>query len=121
MGATNRPHELDEAVLRYITIPGNALLDNSNNGISFRRFPKRIYVRLPDAVTRMVLLTKLLSKHNNPLCEKQLSKLADLTDSYSSSDLTALAKDAALGPIRGNYFHHFTRRQLINLRALNQS
>ncbi|XP_059350367.1 spastin-like isoform X2 [Daphnia carinata] len=80
MGATNRPQELDEAVLR--------------------RFPKRIYISLPDVSARALLLTKLLSKHNNPLCEKQLAKLAELTDSYSSSDLTALAKDAALGPIR---------------------
>ncbi|XP_046442319.1 spastin-like isoform X6 [Daphnia pulex] len=59
MGATNRPQELDEAVLR--------------------RFPKRLYVRLPDASARVLLLTQLLSKHNSPL---------------------ALAKDAALGPIR---------------------
>jgi spastin len=50
------------------------------------------------------LLAKLLSKHNNPLSEKQLNKLAELTQSYSSSDLTALAKDAALGPIRGMIF-----------------
>jgi spastin len=30
-----------------------------------------------------------------------LDELATLTDGYSGSDLTALAKDAALGPIRG--------------------
>lgn len=37
----------------------------------------------------------------------QLRKLAEMTDGYSGSDLTALAKDAALGPIRGNdYFSH---------------
>lgn len=67
----------------------------------FRRFPKRIYISLPGVSARAILLTKLLSKHNNPLCGKQLTKLAELTGSYSSSDLTALAKDAALGPIRG--------------------
>nr|CAG4634692.1 EOG090X03KZ [Alona affinis] len=76
MGATNRPQELDEAVLR--------------------RFPKRIYVRLPDEGTRIALLTALLSKHSNPLSDKQLTELAKLTSGYSNSDLTALAKDAAL-------------------------
>ncbi len=54
-----------------------------------------------------MLLTKLLSKHNNPLSEKQLKELSKLTDSYSSSDLTALAKDAALGPIRGIFLSLF--------------
>ncbi len=66
-----------------------------------RRFPKRVYVQLPDTDTRVVLLKKLLSKHNNPLNSAELKQLAEKTKGYSSSDLTALAKDAALGPIRG--------------------
>ncbi|XP_054262178.1 spastin-like isoform X2 [Macrosteles quadrilineatus] len=80
MAATNRPYDLDEAVLR--------------------RFPKRIYVALPDAETRMKLLQRLLSRHDNPLSVAELHSLAALTDGYSGSDLTGLAKDAALGPIR---------------------
>ncbi|XP_062865987.1 spastin isoform X2 [Trichomycterus rosablanca] len=80
MGATNRPQELDEAVLR--------------------RFAKRIYVTLPSEETRLKLLQSLLSRHGNPLAQKELSQLARMTDGYSSSDLTSLAKDAALGPIR---------------------
>ncbi|XP_043914530.1 spastin [Protopterus annectens] len=80
MGATNRPQELDGAVLR--------------------RFAKRIYVSLPDEETRMMLLTNLLSKHGNPLNQKELLQLAKMTDGYSGSDLTSLAKDAALQPIR---------------------
>ncbi|EEB18440.1 proteasome-activating nucleotidase, putative [Pediculus humanus corporis] len=80
MAATNRPQELDEAALR--------------------RFSKRIYVTLPDHSTRKELLKHLLSKHDNPLSDYELEKLANLTVSYSGSDLTALAKDAALGPIR---------------------
>lgn len=80
MGATNRPQELDEAALR--------------------RFPKRVYVGLPDTCARVALLQKLLSKHDNPLSKKELERLARLTDGYSGSDLTALAKDAALAPIR---------------------
>ncbi|KAL6101635.1 spast [Pungitius sinensis] len=80
MGATNRPQELDEAVLR--------------------RFAKRIYVALPDAETRFTLLKNLLEKHGSPLSKNELSSLAKMTAGYSGSDLTSLAKDAALGPIR---------------------
>ncbi|GFG28471.1 hypothetical protein Cfor_11366, partial [Coptotermes formosanus] len=80
MAATNRPQELDEAALR--------------------RFSKRIYVTLPDHTTRVLLLRRLLSRHNNPLSQEELAKLATLTEGYSGSDLTGLAKDAALGPIR---------------------
>uniref|UniRef100_A0A3B3YLW1 microtubule-severing ATPase n=1 Tax=Poecilia mexicana TaxID=48701 RepID=A0A3B3YLW1_9TELE len=64
MGATNRPQELDEAVLR--------------------RFAKRVYVALPD---EKVLLSSPSSQ-------------SEATAGYSGSDLTSLAKDAALGPIR---------------------
>ncbi|XP_059475168.1 spastin isoform X3 [Neocloeon triangulifer] len=80
MAATNRPQELDEAALR--------------------RFSKRVYVTLPGPETRMALLGRLLAKQGSPLSEQDLAQLAHLTEGYSGSDLTALAKDAALGPIR---------------------
>ncbi|XP_066249266.1 spastin isoform X4 [Euwallacea similis] len=81
MGATNRPQELDEAVLR--------------------RFTKRVYVTLPDLEIRIRLLKKLLSKQGScSLSPQELKRLATLTEGYSASDLTGLAKDAALGPIR---------------------
>ncbi|XP_034323899.1 spastin-like isoform X3 [Crassostrea angulata] len=81
MGATNRPQELDNAVLR--------------------RFVKRVYVRMPNKDTRKGMLCHLLSKHGNPLSSQELDHIARLTEGYSGSDLNALAKDAALGPIRG--------------------
>lgn len=80
MAATNRPQELDEAALR--------------------RFPKRVYVTLPDLDTRIRLFTMLLAKQGCSLTQQELKRLATLTEGYSASDLTALAKDAALGPIR---------------------
>lgn len=80
MAATNRPQELDEAALR--------------------RFSKRVYVSLPNLDSRELLLRKLLEKQGSPLARDSLNKLAVLTDGYSGSDLTALAKDAALEPIR---------------------
>ncbi|XP_063905334.1 spastin isoform X2 [Zophobas morio] len=80
MAATNRPQELDEAALR--------------------RFPKRVYVTLPDLDTRAQLFKMLLAKQGCTLTQQELKRLATLTQGYSASDLTALAKDAALGPIR---------------------
>ncbi|XP_011502667.1 PREDICTED: spastin isoform X3 [Ceratosolen solmsi marchali] len=80
MAATNRPQELDEAALR--------------------RFSKRVYVTLPDYQTRIILLKRLLEKHDDPLTMEELNQMSMLTEGYSGSDLTGLAKDAALGPIR---------------------
>ncbi|KMZ05441.1 spastin isoform X1 [Drosophila simulans] len=80
LAATNRPQELDEAALR--------------------RFTKRVYVSLPDEQTRELLLNRLLQKQGSPLDTEALRRLAKITDGYSGSDLTALAKDAALEPIR---------------------
>ncbi|XP_075157040.1 spastin isoform X2 [Haematobia irritans] len=80
LAATNRPQELDEAALR--------------------RFTKRVYVSLPDIETRELLLRRLLQKQGSPLDTDALKRLAKLTEGYSGSDLTALAKDAALEPIR---------------------
>ncbi|XP_045142957.1 spastin [Echinops telfairi] len=54
--------------------------------------------------TRLLLLKNLLCKQGSPLTQKELAQLARMTDGYSGSDLTALAKDAALGPIRGSQF-----------------
>ncbi|XP_063387078.1 spastin isoform X4 [Cydia fagiglandana] len=82
MAATNRPHELDEAALR--------------------RFPKRVYVSLPDVRTRSQLLRGVLARGAAAaaLAPGELARLAALTDGYSGSDLTALCRDAALQPIR---------------------
>uniref|UniRef100_A0A669DGA9 Fidgetin-like protein 1 n=1 Tax=Oreochromis niloticus TaxID=8128 RepID=A0A669DGA9_ORENI len=78
MGATNRPQELDEAILRYV-------------------MPFYINISIN---TRFTLLKNLLGKHGSPLSQNELSCLAKVTAGYSGSDLTALARDAALGPIR---------------------
>jgi len=80
MGATNRPQELDEAARR--------------------RLVKRIYVPLPEKETRLGMINKLLGSQNHSLTSKELNWLADQTETYSGSDLTALCKDAALGPLR---------------------
>uniref|UniRef100_A0A1Q3FXA4 Spastin n=1 Tax=Culex tarsalis TaxID=7177 RepID=A0A1Q3FXA4_CULTA len=101
MAATNRPQELDEAALR--------------------RFPKRVYVTLPDLDTRELLLRRLLEKQNSPLDDADLKRLAMLTEGYSGSDLTALAKDAALEPIRELNVEQVKNMDPTKLRSIRES
>lgn len=101
LAATNRPQELDEAALR--------------------RFTKRIYVSLPDQKTREVLLQKLLEKQGSPLNDESLKKLAIMTEGYSGSDLTALAKDAALEPIRELNVEEVRNLDISAVRSMNES
>jgi SpoVK/Ycf46/Vps4 family AAA+-type ATPase len=80
IGATNRPHELDDAARR--------------------RFVKRLYIPLPAVSDREILLRRLLTKNQNSLTDKDLAKLSKDTDGFSGADLKALCTDASLGPIR---------------------
>jgi SpoVK/Ycf46/Vps4 family AAA+-type ATPase len=80
MGATNRPQELDEAARR--------------------RMVKRIYVPLPGVETRSRIIQGLLKDQKSSLTPDQILSLAQASNGYSASDLTALCRDAALGPIR---------------------
>uniref|UniRef100_A0A8W7MTT5 Spastin n=1 Tax=Anopheles arabiensis TaxID=7173 RepID=A0A8W7MTT5_ANOAR len=101
MAATNRPQELDEAALR--------------------RFPKRVYVTLPDRDTRELLLRRLLQKQGSPLSDADLAHLAQLTEGYSGSDLTALARDAALEPIRELNVEEVKNMDPTKLRSIRES
>ncbi|CAL1270402.1 unnamed protein product [Larinioides sclopetarius] len=80
VGATNRPHELDEAARR--------------------RFVKRLYVPLPEEAARRQIIEKLLKAHEHELSENDLQRICDETKGYSGSDVTHLCKEAAMGPIR---------------------
>ncbi|XP_011034651.1 PREDICTED: spastin [Populus euphratica] len=80
IGATNKPQELDDAVLR--------------------RLVKRIYVPLPDGNVRRVLLKHKLKGQAFSLPGGDLEKLVRETEGYSGSDLQALCEEAAMMPIR---------------------
>ena len=80
LAATNRPQEIDEAALR--------------------RFPKRIYIPLPEATTREKLLLHLMKDQKSTITTSDMKSVVQLTAGYSGSDLTALAREASLGPIR---------------------
>ncbi len=99
MGATNRPNELDNAALR--------------------RFPKRIYIGLPDLATRASLIRKLLDNQSHNLDAYDIQEVARLTDGYSGSDLTAVAKDAALGPIRERTVEDLKKLTVNKIRAIS--
>ncbi|KAL2330435.1 hypothetical protein Fmac_018016 [Flemingia macrophylla] len=80
IGATNKPQELDDAVLR--------------------RLVKRIYVPLPDENVRKLLLKHKLKGQAFSLPSRDLEKLVKETEAYSGSDLQALCEEAAMMPIR---------------------
>ncbi|KJR79915.1 uncharacterized protein SPSK_00410 [Sporothrix schenckii 1099-18] len=80
LAATNLPWAIDEAARR--------------------RFVRRQYIPLPETETRAVQLRTLLGQQKHSLTEPDIQRLVELTDGFSGSDITALAKDAAMGPLR---------------------
>ncbi|XP_038987105.1 protein SAP1-like isoform X3 [Phoenix dactylifera] len=79
LAATNRPFDLDEAIIR--------------------RFERRIMVGLPSVESRELIVRKLLSKEK---VEEGLDykELATMTEGYSGSDLKNLCVTAAYRPVR---------------------
>nr|CAD1834051.1 unnamed protein product [Ananas comosus var. bracteatus] len=79
LAATNRPFDLDEAIIR--------------------RFERRIMVGLPTVESRELILKTLLSKEK---VEEGLDfkELATMTEGYSGSDLKNLCVTAAYRPVR---------------------
>lgn len=98
-----RPQELDDAVRR--------------------RLVKRIFIPLPDADGRAAILSHLLGPAGGSsssvgggasrrgsgsasggvrhvLSQRDVARIVAATDGYSASDLTALCREAALGPVR---------------------
>ncbi|PIA14104.1 AAA-domain-containing protein [Coemansia reversa NRRL 1564] len=80
LGATNRPQELDEAARR--------------------RFPKRLYVPLPDRCGRHAIVANLLRRLAHALDEQQFESICDRTQGFSGADMDTLCREAAFGPIR---------------------
>ncbi|MED6184991.1 hypothetical protein PIB30_052748 [Stylosanthes scabra] len=79
LAATNRPFDLDEAVIR--------------------RLPRRLMVNLPDAPNRAKILKVILAKEElSP--DVDLDAVANMTDGYSGSDLKNLCVTASHRPIK---------------------
>src|SRR5918997_2205838 len=75
IGATNKPWSLESGFLR--------------------RFQKRIYVTLPDTLSRKNLFRQYVSKLNNDSSLK-IDELAKLSESYSASDIKDICQSAQL-------------------------
>ncbi|KAM0285516.1 hypothetical protein ACHAQH_001466 [Verticillium albo-atrum] len=90
LAATNLPWAIDEAARR--------------------RFVRRQYIPLPEPETRSTQLKTLLGQQKHSLSDSDVAELVRLTDGFSGSDITALAKDAAMGPLRslGEALLHMT-------------
>ena len=80
LAATNLPWAIDEAARR--------------------RFVRRQYIPLPEDWVREKQLRTLLAAQKHNISDRELTQLVKLTDTFSGSDITALAKDSAMGPLR---------------------
>ncbi|KAF2704348.1 AAA-domain-containing protein [Pleomassaria siparia CBS 279.74] len=98
LAATNLPWAIDEAARR--------------------RFVRRQYIPLPEDHVRKTQLKTLMSHQKHELSEDDIDRLVSLTDDFSGSDITALAKDAAMGPLRslGEKLLHMTMDEIRPMR-----
>ncbi|CAO2179149.1 unnamed protein product [Urochloa humidicola] len=78
LGATNRPFDLDDAIIR--------------------RFEHRVMVGLPTLESRELIMKKLLSKEK--VEDIDFKELAKMTEGYSGSDMKNLCVTAAYLPVR---------------------
>lgn len=79
LGATNRPNDIDAAILR--------------------RMPKRFAVQLPNVDQRLKILSLML-KDTKLAPEFPMTSLAELSEGYSGSDLREMCRNAAMVPVR---------------------
>jgi SpoVK/Ycf46/Vps4 family AAA+-type ATPase len=80
IAATNRPMDLDDALLR--------------------RLPKRVYCAPLDEKGRAEFIKKTIDLVDNNLNENDVKLIAKKTEGYSNSDLKELCKEAAYEPVR---------------------
>ena len=111
MGATNRPFELDDAVIR--------------------RMARRIYVGarmeseaqipLPDEATRYELIKILLKKQKVDLSKEDMVAVLRKSELYSGSDIKVLCKEAAMGPVSERERDDAQIREVTDLMSIDAS
>ena len=85
IGATNRPQEIDDAFVR--------------------RLSKRLYIPLPNKVSRKMLIETVIEKEKKMgnkynVNNDEIDIIVNKTKGYSGSDLINVCKEAAMMPIR---------------------
>jgi len=80
IAATNRPMDLDDALLR--------------------RLPKRVYCGPLDEQGRFEFIKKVINRVETNLSDRDIQEVARMTNGYSNSDLKELCKEAAFQPVR---------------------
>ena len=103
IGATNRPQEIDDAFVR--------------------RLSKRLYIPLPNKISRKQLIKRVLEKErksNNKyeITDEDIDDIINKTKGYSGSDLINVCKEAAMMPIRS--IEDITNCQVEHLRGVNK-
>ena len=91
IAATNRPMDLDEALLR--------------------RLPKRVYCGPLDEDGRFEFIKKVINRVEVNLSEDDIREIAKKTNDYSNSDLMELCREAAYQPVR-----ELTTEQIISIK-----
>ena len=80
IGATNRPFDLDPAVIR--------------------RLPKRVYVGPFNEEDKKGFIKKIITQNKCNISDEEFLKIAKMCDNYSNSDLKELCREAAYEPLR---------------------
>jgi SpoVK/Ycf46/Vps4 family AAA+-type ATPase len=103
IGATNRPQEIDDAFIR--------------------RMSKRLYIPLPNRVSRKQLITNVISKEREKkskydIDEGDMEEILQRSKGYSGSDMINVCREAAMMPIRS--VEDIFNLQVENLRDVNK-
>jgi len=93
LGATNRIHDIDEAILR--------------------RMPKKFPVPLPDREQRRRILQLILQDTQTDAERLDLDYIADITAGMSGSDIKEACRDAAMAPVREYMKEHRASGNLV--------
>ena len=80
IGATNRPSDLDPAVIR--------------------RLPKRVYIGPFNEAERKGFIKTIVQQNDSVITDEEFDQISKMCNNYSNSDLKELCREAAYEPLR---------------------